>query len=274
MEIIDFDKIDDWAPRLTLALSDLVPSSVQQKLAATAPKYVEDAGAVLFGLTSRCSVITATLAWIRSSVIASYHGTRLTAAEVASIRAIGLIPLKAEDRRNRLIRALSQHPAWPSVRDQLDMAIHKHGPGGAAGGREGQVHLTLSRVALLNSFSHYLSHGSEFDQHVAHALLGSDGTDLLARDGEPMVIRVDVPGERALEATHRYSSVEEMQARGEIPNLAREFLNVWSYRLAHPEFQSRTLKIDCGLVFRSSVPAGWIAAVDLAVNDPGSRIWR
>jgi hypothetical protein len=210
----------------------------------------------------RDAVIDATLTWIRSTKIAGYHGSRLTDAEVASIRAVGLIPLKAETRRLRLKRALSPHPRWREIADKLDAAIQAHGRGGAAGCREDQVHLTLSRAGLTSGFNHYLTHGAEFDQHVAYALLGQDGTDLLARDGQPRVIQVAVPGPLALNAAHLYFSIDDIRNRGDVPNLVNEFLEAWSYRLAHPGFQSRTLKTDCGMIFRSTVPAAWIRGLN------------
>lgn len=264
--MVDFDDIDDWAPRLALALSQHVPNSVGPTLAAEGPQYVEDARARLFDLTSRVAVISATLAWIRSTSIAGYHGSRLLEADVASIRSIGLIPLEAEARRHRLVRALSSHGDWPNVVSRLDATISSNGQARAVGHREGQVHLTLSRAGLTNGFNHYLTHGAEFDQHVAFMLLGQDGCDLLAHDGTPTVIQFAVPGIRALDATHPHFSVDDMQARGEIPNLANEFLSAWSYRLAHPEFQSRTLKVDCGMRFNSIVPADWIVAIDTQVD--------
>jgi hypothetical protein len=174
----------------------------------------------------------------------------------------GLIPLKAEERRPRLIRALSLHPRWQVVADQLDAAIQSHGRGGEARLREERVHLTLSRAGLTVGFNHYLTHGSEFDQHVAYALLGPDGEELLARDGKPRVIQVAVPGHLALDAAHPHFSIDDVRARGDVPNLVNEFLEAWSYRLAHPGFQSRTLEIDCGMVFRSTVPADWIIGFD------------
>ena len=258
LEIVDIDDIDDWAPKLAAALSPYVPSSVELKLAAAAPQYREDARDLLFDLTVRDAVIDATLTWLRSRKIAGYHGTRLIEAEIASVQADGLMPLKAETRRIRLIRALSPHPRWHEVAAQLDTTIQSYGAGGAAGSREDQVHLTLSKTGLTNGFNHYLTHGAEFDQHVAEALLGQDGKKLLARDGKPTVIHIAVPGPLALDAAHPYFSIDDRRARGEVPNVVNEFLEAWSYWLAHPEFQSLNLEIDCGMVFRSTVPATWI----------------
>jgi hypothetical protein len=183
--MVDFDDIDNWATYLAAALSEHVPDTVAPELAAAAPEFVEDARDLLFELTDRDAVIDATLAWIRSTKIVGYHGTRLTDEEIALIRAEGLIPLKGEARRRRLIRALSPHPKWQEATDRLDAVIHAYGPGGVGGRREGQVHLTLSKAGLTRGFNHYLTHGAEFDQHVASELLGEEGKELLARDGKP-----------------------------------------------------------------------------------------
>lgn len=260
--MVDFDDIDDWEPGLSAVLSPHLQDSVGPMLQTAAPEYVEDARDLLFDVTDRDAIIDATLTWIRSVKIAGYHGSRLVDEEIVAIRAEGLIPLNAESRRHRLIRALSAHPTWNNVAGQLDATINDHGTGGAAGRREGQVHLTLSRAGLTGCFNHYLTHGSEFDQHVAYALLGENGKQLLACDGKPTVIQVAVPGSLALEAAHPHFGIDDMRAKGDVPNLVDQFLEVWSYRLAYPGFQSRTLKIDCGMVFRSIVPAAWIVAVD------------
>jgi hypothetical protein len=217
---------------------------------------------MLFNETSRDGVIDTALNWIRSKTIAAYHGSRLSEEEIASVRARGLIPLRAEDRRTRIARALSSHPRWGDVRHELDGAIQNHGRYKAAGAREGQVHLTLSREGLVNGFNHYLTHGAEFDQHVAHALLGPEGTELLATVGRARLIQVAVPGPLALEAAHPHFSIDDIRRRGDTPNIVDGFLKAWSYRLAYPEFQSRILKIDSGMVFHSAVPPAWITNIE------------
>ena len=260
--MIDFDQIEGWSPQLKEALSppvtDLILSSIQR----ANQKYVEDPRELLFDLAGREDVIGATLEWLRSSTIAGYHGTRLTDQEVCSVREKGLLPLDASARRARLVRALSQHSNWNTAALRLDAVLREHGPDNRAGRREGQAHLTLSRAALVNSFNHYLTHGSEFDQHAAYALLGDDGTTLLARDGKRTVIQFAVPGQEALNASHPNFSIEDLRARGEVPNIASEFLTAWIYQVAYPGFDPRTLKVDCGMVFRSGVPAAWITNIE------------
>jgi hypothetical protein len=275
--MLDFDMIDDWAPKLATEMRAYVPSSVDQKLWEAAPRFVEDARDLLFESTNREAVIDAMLAWLRSTKIVGYHGSRLTEAEIVSVQEAGLLPLKADTRRGRLLRALSPHRRWPEVADRLDTAIQAYGQGECAGCREGQVHLTLSKAGLINDFDHYLIYGAEFDQHVAYELLGTEGKELLTRDGEPRVIRFAIPGAFALDAAHPYFSIEDVQASGDVPNLAKEFLESWSYRLAHPGFQSRTLKVDCGMIFHQSIPADWIISIDtipeLDHRDTGDVEW-
>ena len=151
---------------------------------------------LLFSCTNREKIIKATLEWIRTTTVAGYHGSRLIDLEVDSIRSLGLLPLEAPARRERLVRALSCHPRWNE--EALDAAVLKYGEGNRAGRREGQVSLTLSRCGLLHGFNHYLAHGSEFDQHVAYALLGDERKELLRRDGKARIIQVAVPGDIAL----------------------------------------------------------------------------
>jgi hypothetical protein len=261
---LDFDNIEDWAPKLTAALRPHVSNYIEQKLLEAAPEYeyIEDTQDMLFHLTDRDAVIDAVVAWLRSSKIAGYHGSRLTDSEVHSIQVNGLIPLEPETRRDRLTRALSPNSRWPKVAPQLDAAIQAYGQGSRAGRREGQVHLTLSRAGLTQGFNHYLTYGSEFDQHVAQKLLGTEGMELLASYGEPRVFKVAVPGALALDAANRYFTVDDFRDRGEIPNLVSEFLKSWVHRLVCPSFQSNTLKVDCGIVFHQTIPAAWITGFD------------
>jgi hypothetical protein len=261
-KMIDFDSIDEWGPLLASALSALTPASVGTKMREARPEYVEDARDLFLDLLGRDAAINAALAWIRSTTVICYHGTRLRDDELASIRANGLVPLKAEARRGRLARALSPHQRWSEVEKDLDAVMKAHGPGTHAGRREGQVHLALSRAGLTNRFNHYLTHGSEFDQHVAHALLGEGGVRLLRRDGKARIIKVAVPGDMALDAAHPVFKVNDILARGEVPTFIDHFLRAWSFRLSRADFQSRTLKVDCAMRFRATLPPEWIMEIE------------
>jgi hypothetical protein len=136
------------------------------------------------------------------------------------------------------------------------------GPDALEGRREGKVYLTLSRSALTDSFNHYISHGAEFDQGVVHKFMGEDGLKLLARDGRPRLIHVGVPGGRALEGAHPYFDIESTRDREGVPNLVKEFLRSWACRLANPIYQSGSEQLDCGLIFRETVPKTWIMKIE------------
>jgi hypothetical protein len=262
MAKINFDTIDDWASPLHSVLQGLLPKGIENILISRRPEYFEDALDAIFEISDRNAIINTTLDWVRSETIVGYHGTRLTPEEIESIRERGLLPLDASARRIRLTRALSEHPQWQSVSSRLDEALEKHGRGQRAGGREGQVHLTLSRSGLVNGFNHYLSHGSEFDQHVAHYLLGDEGKELLREDGAPTLLNFAVPGDVALEVAHPFFGIDDVLRQGDVPNIVSEFLKSWSYALAHPGFQSSALRVDCGLFFRRAVPPDWLVAVE------------
>jgi hypothetical protein len=269
--VLDFDSIDDWGPCLSVALQRHLPKTISSTLSGAAPEFIEDALRLLFELTEKDSIIDAALAWVRSTQIVGYHGTRLTDAEVASIEQQGLLPLDANTRRTRLARVLSRHPRWADVANGLDAAIQALGEGGKAGQRENQIHLTLSRTGLIEDFNHYLNYGAEFDQHVAHALLGAEGKELLRLDGQPRVVHVAVPGDAALEAAHPSLTIEELRARGDVPNLIDAFLKSWSYRLASPDFQARKLQLDSGMDFRTVVPSEWFRRIETRPDSMNPR---
>ena len=264
--VIDFDNMDEWEPLLSERLNTLVPTAVVDKFRIAAPETIQDALDLLLDSTCRKAVIDATVEWVRSVTIVGYHGTRLTEAEVESIRSKGLLPLKIVDRRTRIQRALSNHKCWPQVADKLDETLERLARGKHGTYREGQVHLTLSLSGLINGFKQYLTRGSDVDWHIASELLGKEGMELLKEDGGPWLIKVVLPGDKALAAAHTTAghtaeSVEQRQARGKVPHLACEFLASWSYRLADPGFQCSSWYRDCGMILYSKVPPHWIIEI-------------
>ena len=111
-DVLDFDDYRTWGPRLTAALGGLLTDRVLDKLLTASPQYIEDASELLISYADRTRTVDATLAWIRATSIARYHGGRLNPSEVESIRTRGLLPLKTNTRCARLTRALSRHPRW------------------------------------------------------------------------------------------------------------------------------------------------------------------
>lgn len=259
--VIDYDAIDDWYDDLSVWLEPIATSAIRASVAACSPRYTDDAREHLFSLVSKENLINSTLEWVRNNSVIAYHGSRLTGSEIESVKSNGLIPLSAASRKTRLARALANHPDWKSAEPKLDAEISLYGDSEKCGRREGQVHLTLSRSGLQNSFNHYLLAGSEFDQCVAQSLLGQEGIDLLARDGQPSLITVQLDGNTALNGAHPYLSIEDMIRRGDTPNIVREILEAWAYRLTTPTYQTGSRELDSGLVFFDSIAADKILSI-------------
>ena len=260
--MVDFDVIDAWKPKLSDVLHPYMAENKLAKLVSVQTKDPSVALDSLFSLGDRNAIFDATIAWIKAVSIVGYHGTRLIDSEVISLKQNGLIPLKSSDRRRRLKRVLSRHDRWPEVESKFKDTIRNFGPGQKGGQREGQSHLTLSRNGLITASNHYLTHGSEFDQRVAYELLGDDGEELLRDDGEPRLVKVAVPGDKALDAAHPHFTVDDLLESGDVPNLVSQFLGSWALKVGHSEFQCRTLEVDCGMIFSSVVPPSWIVNIE------------
>lgn len=250
----DFDRLDIWGPELTARLQDIVSPEVRKHVADSDPEFVEDARDTLFELVDADAVNTAVAQWVSERPIAAYHGSRLTEIEIAAVQAEGLRPLRIEDRRARLVRALSKHDDWAAKAHRVEEALALHGKGERAGRREGQVHLTLSRAGLVRSFNHYLTHGAEVDQHLASHVLGDAGIDLLRQDGAPVVFRCLVPPEIAITACNRYT----IGTPYPVPEMVPE----WAYWLAKPERAIACIQADCGLVLQTQMPPEWIVGTE------------
>ena len=259
--MIDYDDIDDWAPYLSEVLAPIVSDKVRGAVAAQVPECLEDSRIYLFTLVAREKLITAVLQWLEANTVVAYHGSRLTQEEVGSVQLKGLLPLVGTARRARLARALAKHPDWDSAKARLDDVIRAYGFGNMGGSREGQVHLTLSLAGLENGFDHYLRYGSEFDQHVAHELLGPSGKDCLADDGVAIVVKVALSGKDALAGAHPFFSIADVLEMGDTPNLVREFIDAWSHRLYDSCYQTRTRALDSGIWFREAVPPSCILSM-------------
>lgn len=252
----DFDRISEWGPRLTAALDQIVPAALRNGMAHETVELVEDAFDLVMAGADAIRLIDATRQWLRQQSIIGYHGSRLSEAEIDSVRSRGLQPLIPWMRQARLEAMLSRHPRWAEVRDRFEKTMAELADG-ALGRREGQAHLTISRGALLTAFNHYLVEGSEFDQAVAVELLGEQAHELLQVGRSPVLFAVGVPGARALEVSERYTHP------GEMSGLVRRVLQFWAYWLHDPAFDPATQHLDFGLVFYEPIPPEWV--IDVAI---------
>lgn len=255
MALLAFDDPSTWEASLIEALGDRFTSRIG---ALRKPhEYVEDSQNTLLA-NDRRTIVQMTLSWVRHNSIAAYHGSRLSPDELQSVHAIGLTVLDPASRGTRLERALSAHPNWAEAGQKLESAVERAGRGVTIGNRSGQAHLTLSKAGLTKNFNHYISRGSEFDQLIAHQLLGEEGEALLEQDGAGYVFEFSVPGQDAIDAANPHFTAEQTIERGDVPNIANEFLKALSYRVCKPQFDPARLTANCGLVFLRNIPANWL----------------
>lgn len=253
--MFDFDQINEWGPELSEALRGIVPTRASALIHGV--EFIEDARDRLYAICSggARAIIETTRAWLSERHIAAYHGSRLTADEVAKVRAQGILMLRPGDRRSRLKMVLSSHPAWNV---STFLRVFGNCADGMDGNREGQAHLTLSKAGLVQGFNHYLKYGSEFDQRIAVRLYGPQGLELLAARGAPVLFRCAVPGDEALAAANPWDFPEP----GSGPDLVRQTIEAWAYWIANPGFQSASLRLDCGLVFFRDLDPAWIVGIE------------
>lgn len=128
-EPFDFDRIEVWGPGLYSALRGILPSDIPDRIKNSNPEYPEDACDCLFELVNRESLADRVSEWIRQQSVFAYHGTRVNADELASIRRDGLVPLVAASRATRLRRSLSAHPRWKDVEPRFEQTIQLFGAG-------------------------------------------------------------------------------------------------------------------------------------------------
>jgi hypothetical protein len=264
--MFDFDHIEAWGPRLCRELSVAVPGDVSQAIARGKPILIEDARDILLSKVDQTVVLRLVVNWLKLQIIVAYHGSRLTAEEIADVRRDGLRVLKATDRERRLRTILSAHPRWPTVARRLTEVVDAYGVNwlqNNSGRREGSVHATISRSGLIKLFNHYLKYGSEFDQVVSQRLLENEGVELLGGYGSPVIFKIAVPGAVAFHAAN--PCLAELPIG--LPNLVRELLDAWAFWLANPTFSAQTLEVDCGLKFSADVPPEWIIDCE-QVADP------
>ncbi len=253
--MIYYDNFETWERSFRDIVVDLVGSEVVDRLAALNFEYVEDAGGYVASHTNILSISSAIQDWLQRREFCVFHGTRLLPEEILSVQRKGLRPLVASDRESRLREILEPHPKWSSAKDRLGEVLQDVGPKEKQGRREGQVHFSLSRSGLVNGFDHCLTHGSEFDQHVVQRLFGDQsGLKLLNSQTTPVLIHVRIDGEELVKGTHPYFSYSDVIEMGEIPGLARTFLDAWAYKTARPSYEISNLKADCCMMQRVATP--------------------
>lgn len=261
--MINYDKFETWQMSFGELIVRLLGEKAVNDLASSSFEYIEDAGDFVVNHSDIETVSTEIQNWFRAHEFCVFHGTRLLPEEILSVQQKGLLPLVATDREQRLREVLAGHPQWYSVENRLLEVIEDVGPKEKQGGREGQVHFSLSKSGLVNDFDHYLTHGSEFDQRVVHQLFGDrSGFELLNSKTVPVLVHVSFSGEQLIQGAHPYFSYSDLVGMGEIPGIARTFLNAWAFKASNPSFDIEKLRTDCCMMERVATPPERILSIE------------
>lgn len=261
--MINYDNFETWQRSFGEVVARLLGEKAVKNLASSTFEYIEDAGDIVVSHSDIETVSSEIQNWILGHEFCVFHGTRLLPKEIHSIQQEGLRPLSATDREPRLREILGCHPKWHFVENRLLGVIEDVGPKGKQGGREGQVHFSLSRSGLVNGFDHYLKYGSEFDQHVAYRLFGNQsGLDFLNSKTVPVLIHASFSGEQLIKGAHPYFSYSDVVGMGEVPGLARTFLNAWAFKVSNPGFEIEKLRTDCCMMEHVATPPERILIIE------------
>lgn len=254
--MIDFDDLNSWENQLNCIMRKYMSNEVCHKLSMAHIEYWDMSLSELvksLGLDKTNQVIDDIIAWIKKSTVIGYHGTRLTEQELISLKHEGILPLVPGKRENRIIQIIKGNKTC-SI-DQLKETIYQFGEGACNGERKGQVHLTFSKSGLINFFPEYLLYGSEFDRKIVCNLMGEEkGKGALKRYGCPKIIKVSITGEKALKAANFCFTIDEIRQRGDFPNMVKELLSVWTFRLIKKDFDPARCELDRGFIFKEKIP--------------------
>jgi hypothetical protein len=206
--------------------------------AASQPQeYIGDAADIFISAIGR-EKLTAFLAEkLGSHGVKVFHGTRVSAPELAAIEREGLKPLDLINRKSALVAEFRSHPDWSAREHRLDATLHKFGPGWMSGGmgqrEDGSVHVCLSRSGLTKGCNHYLTLGAEVDNLIADELFpDGSGKTLLQRIRDPKLISFDLTFPEAEAAANPYECPYER-----LPFIAGKFFGAWAFRLSTPEWE-------------------------------------
>lgn len=261
--MIYYDKIETWETSFRDLVIRLLGEEAVRNLASSYFEFIEDAGDFVANHSDIQTLSTQIESWLQESEFCGFHGTRLLPEEILSVQQKGLRPLLATDREQRLREIFARHPSWSSVESRLLEVLEDVGPSEKQGRRQGQVHFSLSRSGLVNGFNHYLTHGSEFDQHVAHRLFDDQsGLELLKSETVPILVHVSFSGDQLIQGAHPHFSYSDVLDMGEIPGLARTFLNAWAFKAANPAYDIEKLRTDCCMMERAATPPERILNVE------------
>jgi hypothetical protein len=253
VRVIDYDQIEEWGSWFEEMISPIASEGLLTSIREAHSEYFSDARDQIVQEVGRLRLIDHLNDRLAPYGVRVFHGTRVTKEEARQIQATGLKALKLIDRRDALTAIFSQHAEWSGKAGLLDAQLHRFGSGWATGGggrrEDDSVHFCLSRAGILQGCNHYLTHGAEVDQHIAHALFpDGSGLELLKRNRTAKLISFVARFPDAAVAANPYGFPEH-----ELPALISKLLSAWAYKLAHPDFSVANEQDGAALKFLAPI---------------------
>tara|TARA_R110002110_G_scaffold285066_1_gene499393 strand:- start:3374 stop:4183 length:810 start_codon:yes stop_codon:yes gene_type:complete len=255
MRIIDYDHIEEWGPWIGQIISRIVPKQDIETLRNSKPTYTDDPGNFLCRKIGFQAVIDHLVSELKPYSVRVYHGTRVSAAVASSIRTNGLEPLILQNRKRELENIFRQHPKWPDVQSEFELALRDFGPREAAGRREdGYVHTCFSRNGLLHVCNHYLTHGAEVDSHIAARLFGDQfAIELLRSNRQALLISFLSTFEEANLGANPHGLPTDS-----LSSLPGILIRDWAYSQTDPSFTTLSQEEDAAARIRGPIPSARI----------------
>ena len=120
LRIIDYDEIEVWQPWLDQIMSEIASPELCEALQTASPEYLQDAERLVIQEVGRDTLIETLTEALTAFHVRVFHGTRLSSADIVSLRTAGLRPLVLAERRASLVAVLEKHQRWPEVSVRLD----------------------------------------------------------------------------------------------------------------------------------------------------------
>jgi len=265
--LIEIDEFDSWLTDFENHLEPVLTETTIKRLADAQFKFIDDPGRLVANAIGKPKLAEALRQWLLDRTIKVFHATRLLPSELESLSQNGLVPLEVSARRNRLEELLSKHPEWDDKKFKFNWLLNEEKKGTTFGNRSGQVHFSLSKATNQSVLPHYLEFGSEFDQRIASTLF-PDGSwkELFKINTQPHIVHVGLNGAELICGCCPFHSFQDQIERGDLPEPARIFVNLWAAKKAELLETADEFDKDVCLIFETAFQGDRILQIEISPN--------
>jgi hypothetical protein len=233
LQIIDYDKIEEWEPWLSKILCPSNSGDIKQVLLDEKPQCTEEARDIVSATIGIEEVTKRLEGGLKGYGIRLYHGTRVSDIELEDIKSHGLKPLALRERKESIAGRFSSHPDWAKTKSRWDEVFEKIVSEAKEETREGALYACFSRTELISGSCHYVKYGAELDKWIARCLFNkSDADELLRKGRSPYLVSFIKPYEEAERAANPNGFDPRV-----LSNLSSALLEAWAYRQFDESFR-------------------------------------